>query len=106
MKGFLVILSLLSFYLSAAQHQKVNFPIIDDYVRNISGTRPDSLSYQLTAPWNTDLEKLRAIYSWIAQNIAYNTGIYASIRHYAPKYSFDPLDTMSIWKSGDEMTAI
>jgi hypothetical protein len=33
---------------------------------------PDSLARQLTYPYTTDLEKVRAIFRWITENISYN----------------------------------
>lgn len=90
---------------SYAQKGAVNFNSIDWNVRNIDAPTVDSLSKKLTAPYQTDLEKTRAIFSWIAQHIAYNTGIFNLQRGYhAVKYVFDPYDTVSS-KSATEQTA-
>jgi hypothetical protein len=65
----------------------------------------DSLARKLTASYTTDIEKARAIFSWIAQHIGYNTGIFNVGRGYrSSKYIFDPADTISS-KSAIEQTA-
>lgn len=105
-KCLLIILSILLFDVCMSQRRRPDFDAIDRYVQDISHPLPDSLACRLTEPWQTDMEKLRAIFSWISQNIAYNTGMYVPGKNRAPRFSFDPLDTMSVWKDGDEMTAI
>jgi transglutaminase/protease-like cytokinesis protein 3 len=88
-----------------AQKGTANFAAIDWNVRNIEAPAADSLARKLTAPYGTELEKARAIFSWIAQHIAYNTGIYNSGKGFRPvKYVFDPSDTISS-KSAIEQTA-
>ena len=106
MKRLLTIPALLLFHLCLAQQREADFDAIDSYVQTVSHTSPDSLALKLTENYQTELEKTRAIFSWITQNIVYNTGIYSAVKSFAPKYSFDPLDTMTVWKSGDEMAAI
>ena len=87
------------------QKKSANFTAIDWNVRNIEAPTVDSLAKKLTASYSTDLEKTRAIFSWIAQHIAYNTGIYNSGKGYRPvKYVFDPYDTVS-YKPAFEQTA-
>jgi transglutaminase/protease-like cytokinesis protein 3 len=73
-------------------------------VQSIKATSPDSLALQLTAPYTTDLEKVRAIYSWICQNIRYNVDIYRPVALRA-RYVPEPIDTSSEWKPADEMYA-
>jgi hypothetical protein len=81
--------------------------VIDNHVQGVSSSFPDSLAFKLTAPFSTDLQKVRAIYSWITQNIKYTSGLYSiSGKRKEVKSIPDPTDTMSVWKSGDEMTAI
>jgi len=88
-----------------AQKRTASFSSIDWNVRNIEAPTVDSLAKKLTTSYQTDLEKTRAIFSWIAQHIAYNTGIYNSGRGYRPvKFVFDPNDTVSS-KSAIEQTA-
>jgi hypothetical protein len=87
------------------QKRTASFSSIDWNVRIIEAPTVDSLAKKLTASYQTDLEKTRAIFSWIAQHIAYNTGIYNVGRSYRPvKYVFDPADTVSS-KPATEQTA-
>ena len=88
-----------------AQKGSASFPVIDWTVRSVEAPTVDSLARKLTAPYQTELQKTRAIFSWVAQHIAYNTGIYNSGRGYRPvKYVVDPYDTVSS-KSAVEQTA-
>jgi transglutaminase/protease-like cytokinesis protein 3 len=83
-----------------------SFAFIDHYVKDLGAPSPDSLARIITTPFFTEREKARAIYSWIAQNISYNTGIFPearALRRY-PVYDTDD-DTLSVWSSGIEMTA-
>ncbi len=92
-----------SFALSA-QRSAASFAAIDWQVRSINAASPDSLAYQLTAGYTTDLEKVRAIYSWICQNIAYNSNLYKPL-YRRPPFIQAPMDTVSEWKPADEMVA-
>jgi transglutaminase/protease-like cytokinesis protein 3 len=87
-----------------AQKPSANFSAIDWYVQSVQDTRPDSLAVKLTAPYTTDLEKVRAIFSWICQNIRYNVDIYRPL-YLRARYKPEPIDTTSEWKSADEMMA-
>jgi hypothetical protein len=90
---------------SFAQRGSASFYSIDWKVRNIEAPTVDSLAKKLSAPYPTELEKTRAIFSWIAQHIAYNTGIYNMGKGYRQvKYVSDPADTISA-KSATEQTA-
>jgi transglutaminase/protease-like cytokinesis protein 3 len=74
-------------------------------VRAIEAPAPDSLSKLLVEGCTTDLQKVRAIFSWITQHISYNTSVFSSKRQVSsPKYVSEPEDT-SEWKSANEMTA-
>jgi hypothetical protein len=87
------------------QRGSVSFYSIDWNVRNIEAPTVDSLAKKLCAPYTTELEKTRAIFSWIAQHIAYNIGIYNAGKGYRQvKYVFDPADTISS-KPATEQTA-
>jgi hypothetical protein len=97
---FLLFLSLSS----VAQPNRANWSSIDAAVQGIWATTPDSLAYRLSAPYFAEGDKVRAIYSWITQNVSYNAGFYNASKRSKP--AADPTDTMTIWKSGDEMTAI
>jgi hypothetical protein len=90
----------------ASGQQGLDFDAIDRQVRYIEASSPDSLAKKLTAPYHTEREKVRAIFSWIAQHISYNTGFFnAGKKSARVKYAPDPFDTASSWKSGDELTA-
>lgn len=104
MKRWLTAMMIISFLTSGAQTRTATFSAIDWRVQNIDAPTPDSLARLLTANYITGAEKVRAIYSWITSHIAYNTGIFKPRRTaYIP--AFDPLDTASVWPSGDEMVA-
>lgn len=90
--------------ISFAQNH-VNFSSIDWNVSNIDASTPELLAKKLTAPYHSELEKTRAIFSWIAQHISYNTGIFNAGKKYsAVKFVPDPYDTISE-KSAVEQTA-
>lgn len=102
MKRLSAILFLIVSQFSSAQ----NFSSIDWRVKHINAPGPDSLARVLTAPYKTELEKTRAIFSWVAQNISYNTGYFNMGEKYAVvKFVPDPYDTASSWKSATELTA-
>ena len=100
---FGLILFVVSFSMQA-QKPVTSFSTIDWNVQSITAESPDSLATRLTAPYQTELEKVRAVYSWICQHIQYNTSIYRPNPQNI-RYTLDPLDTASVWKSGDEMVA-
>jgi transglutaminase/protease-like cytokinesis protein 3 len=54
-----------------SQKTAVDFPTID--VQSIKTASPAELTKQLVAFCNTDLEKVRAIFKWVADNIDYKT---------------------------------
>src|SRR5881398_325877 len=103
-------LLLISFFFlkaaSFAQKHQESFSAIDWRVQSIEPSTPESLAQKLTSAYSSDLEKTRAIFSWISQHISYNTGIYSNRRYSSIKYILSSTDTASIWKSGMEMTAI
>ena len=104
MKKCVGILFLFSFFFAAAQKPKANYAAIDWYVGSVQDSSLDSLAVKLTTPYTTDLEKARAIYSWICQNIRYNVDIYRPV-YFRARYIPEPIDTTSEWKSADEMYA-
>lgn len=72
--------------LLSAQIKNPAFLVIDKRVRTIQSSNPQELSKKLTAPYKTELEKVRAIFRWITENISYDVigyhdtnGIYAAI---------------------------
>ena len=101
----LVMIFLFATNVCFAQNRTGGFWAIDRNVKNLDAPSVDSLAKKLTAPYQTELEKTRAIFSWIAQNISYNTAIYNLGRGYrTAKYVYDPFDTVSS-KSATEQTA-
>jgi hypothetical protein len=80
MKGLFFIFFLLFACSSFSQNRGVNFFYIDNKVHSIHSLFPDSLSHKLTYNYTTDLEKLRSIFRWITDNIAYKTKNYPFYR--------------------------
>ncbi len=66
-----MILLLLYTYPGFAQQKLVSFAEIDERVKSIAPAPPAVLAYALTKDYATDREKLRSIFSWIADHIAY-----------------------------------
>ena len=58
---------------SFSQSKSINFSRIDANADDIDATSPDTLSYLLTSPYATELEKVRSIFYWITGHISYNT---------------------------------
>ncbi len=56
-----------------SQKSKIDFSEIDRKVQFVDAATPFLLSQQLTAECTTDLHKVRAIFRWITDNIAYRT---------------------------------
>jgi len=103
MKRVLTIVLLMVTKISFTQ----GYESIDWKVQSIDAPTPDSLARLLSAPYTTDLQKARAIFSWIAQHVSYNTFIFSSARRFSSsKYVVEPDDTSFTWKSAIEMTAI
>lgn len=98
--GFLFLL----FSFSVQGQKKINFAAVDRYVQQVPAVRPDSLATLLATPFTTDMEKARAVYSWICQNIRYNVNVYRPLR-FRPPFVPEPIDTVTAWKSADEMVA-
>jgi transglutaminase/protease-like cytokinesis protein 3 len=73
MKLLATIFLVFVFNLSFVQGQKVDFSSIDYRVQFIDATNPDSLAQKLVAPYTDDLQKVRAIFRWITENISYQT---------------------------------
>src|SRR5438552_3302341 len=72
MKTSACIIFLLFIQFAFAQNKATNYRLIDEYAMNIDASSPKELEQELTAPYNTDLEKTRAIFSWIARHISYD----------------------------------
>lgn len=100
-------IGLLLFFLACrgvAQKPMASFAAIDRYAQSVPSAPPDSLAAALTSPYRFELEKVRAIYSWICQHVQYNVAIYKPLVLRIP-YKPEPVDTTSEWRSADEMVA-
>ncbi|HEV7621324.1 MAG TPA: transglutaminase domain-containing protein [Flavisolibacter sp.] len=102
MKGGVFLILLCSVFFVNAQNP-INYYEIDRNVCCIEALKSEELARKLTFSYHTDIEKVRAIFSWIAQHITYRTRI-------RNKYSFfnnihGNSDSNQDWKSADEMTA-
>ena len=73
MKLLFCICFLLSSCFVFPQHKTINFSYIDAKADDIDASSPDTLSYLLTSPYTTELEKVRSIFYWITGHISYNT---------------------------------
>lgn len=88
--SFLIILFLLSI---TAYSQDTDFSAADSHALNtdeLYEQHVTTLSHQLTAPFNTEAEKARAIFRWITDRIEYDTGAFFS----GSLSSGDPLVTL------------
>lgn len=84
--------------------QKANFAAIDWQVRSVQSASLDSLSSRLTGTYTNELDKVRAIFSWICQNIRYNVDLFRPVALRA-RYLPEPIDSIMEWPSADEMFA-
>lgn len=73
MKCVLIFYFLLVATVCFSQSKKANFSTIDWYAETVNNNSPDTLAQLLTLPYNSQLEKVRSIFIWITQHIAYNT---------------------------------
>jgi len=96
---------LLLVFFSKAQGRAVSFSHIDWAVQNIDASTPEALSQQLTAPYTTDLEKVRSIFRWITEHIAYATRPRMNVSRSALHYSPPSMDSLLALKSVDEIVA-
>jgi hypothetical protein len=65
---------------------------VDYYVSNVTARSPDSLAIKLTRHYQTEHEKVRAIFKWITNNITYNTSNYRNRRASAESFLEDTDD--------------
>jgi hypothetical protein len=61
--------------------------------RKVNGETPAELATMLTAPYNSEFQKVRSIFSWITSNISYNVRRYHSPRKNHTSYSDPEIDT-------------
>lgn len=103
MKPMLCVFLVFLFSAARAQQPSADFSSIDESVRTIEAPTPDSLAFALTHNYSGEMQKVRAIFSWIAQHIEYNTGIYGG--RIKARCAADASDTVTVWRSGPEMAA-
>lgn len=92
---------------AAAQNRPVDFADIDNRVRYIEAAPASILSKKIVEPYKTDREKVRAIFSWVAQHIAYrakNTRRVRSAFSENRSMVMDEPDTAS-WKTANDVVA-
>jgi hypothetical protein len=67
-------LLLVAFFFLSALHAQDTFEKVDSFAQNFKKEfkDPSELAKELTAPFTTDREKARAIYTWVASNIRYD----------------------------------
>ncbi|MEP7374075.1 MAG: transglutaminase domain-containing protein [Chitinophagaceae bacterium] len=82
----------------------MDFSEIDRRVKFIEITAPAVLAGQLTANCPTDLEKVRAIFRWITDNIAYRTKE-TTVRKKKSKFTIEEPDDTTDLKPLDERVA-
>jgi len=105
MKLSACIILLLIAHFAIAQKRVANYNAIDWDVTRIEASTPEELTQKLTANYKTDIDKTRAIFSWIAQHISYN---YYPSRNNKSSYTSvinEPSDTSSILKPLSQLVA-
>jgi hypothetical protein len=86
-----------------AQSRTSAFNQIDWTVTTIDASTPETLAQLLTASYATDLEKVRSIFRWITEHVAYAVPQRTSIRRSALRHK--PMDSVLALKSVDEIVA-
>jgi transglutaminase/protease-like cytokinesis protein 3 len=98
------IILVLSYCSSMAQRERLQVTRADiKYSAEI--TSPRALSYKITSPYKTDLQKVRAIVQWIAENISYNVRPYYSNQQTPFFLYYNEPDDTSALKSLSERVA-
>ena len=64
------------FNVAFSQTNNSSFSLIDKRIKTIHSTDIDTLERKLTAVYKTDTEKVRSIFRWITENIAYDEDPY------------------------------
>lgn len=62
-----------------SQPALIDFTAIDSTVKTVHFSSPDTLAQNLTATYTTESEKVRSIFKWITENIAYDTKGYYNL---------------------------
>jgi Transglutaminase-like superfamily len=99
-------ISLLLFtHIAFAQQRKVSFSEIDYRVQSIEPAPPAQLAHELTKDYATDREKLRSIFSWIAEHITYRVKkSYGNIQ-VSNRSNRIVFTDSSKWQSGNDFVA-
>jgi hypothetical protein len=96
---------LLYTYPCFAQQKLVSFAEIDERVKSVAPAPPAELAYTLTKDYSTEKEKLRSIFSWIADHISYRVKKnYGSGKLAAGINRLQFTDTAH-WKSANDVVA-
>jgi len=103
-----ILFSVLFLFLTSvlyAQNRSINFSRIDWAAQSIDASTPEALAQQLTAPYTTDLEKVRSIFRWITEHISYAVRPRTVVSRSALRYKPVPMDSLLALKSVDEIVA-
>jgi hypothetical protein len=106
MKSLFFFLFLFFANLSFSQRQNLNFGYIDRKAQSVPFCSPDTLSFKLTSPYVNDIEKVRSIFRWITENIAYKTRPYVASRRGSLRYHIEAGDTLIDSKPLNERIAL
>lgn len=103
-------LALLIFFLCITSllycQKSTNFSHVDWKVLSVEAAAPDTLAHWLTSSYKTALEKTRAIFRWITENISYRSkGPYKETFKPIKYLKADADDTSTVLKSLDERVA-
>lgn len=79
MKFIAILIFLCSCFPLFAQTSSAPFAAIDKRVKTIQASTAGELANKLTTPYKTETEKVRAIFKWITENIAYDTKGYHNV---------------------------
>src|SRR4030095_14906775 len=102
---WLLIIFILGSVPGFSQKNKIDFSEIDRRVQFADAATPFLLSQQLTAECSTDLQKVRAIFRWIADNIAYRTNEPINRKKRSRIKDEEETDDTSLLKPLDERVA-
>ena len=104
MKYLATIICSLLIVTAFSQKQRIDFNEIDHRVQAIRSSSPALLSRELTSAYSTDLEKVRAIFRWITDNIEYRIK-QPPVRKKNPEAVLVSTDDTASLKSLDERVA-
>lgn len=91
-----------------SQDKAIDLPLSDNTQRLDDITDPETLSRLLTSPYNTEKDKVKSIFHWIADNISYYKGPSKSVRRRGRLISYpgDELPDTGVLKPLTERVAI